>query len=596
MKPVEFVPIEPPPEAQRYGRAARFADEGERRNRYHLPSRLESSSPVGFRTRVSLSADETKQALQLLSLARPTGFDKPTAVTDQELFEESALGVLSARQSTNFRGHKQVTLGPADSARLAELLRQLSHRDAEVLDNASHSHVVLCRPYRTPFTMLLTFIGHKPIKSLFTVPRRAFRKKVHHADDIPTIGYLTELHVGILADAMERATVIASAGQRRAQVHNQPFTGQYLRDNKDRLDPIYELCGISKAERRAGWRIALVTQVGNALPAERIDLTPEAARRIGATLLALRSERIQPGVNQEDKAPAPYQGRQEMDVSDDLTVQCGRAAYNAFAHWTGADRERSKDLFLLERVDVLHPAGTRRIREIRGELADISDAIIGALPKWADLPMGRALSRNAARGKKAFALAGQRIYIVGADRNECNREGLEWDVVVRAVGAACARGALVAELSGSTNIPAECDLLAGICLMAGPVNQNDIGKQFHGYRDLLAGAFPDKDPTSLLVWTLKAKTVGDPIGNEEQLLNPARKGALVDLRCGPHEACFVREGGSVRAFRQQGDQTSTERAFSDVGNFATDPHGTDIPGNRGAAWPAADEVLWQGGR
>jgi hypothetical protein len=32
------------------------------------------------------------------------------------------------------------------------------------------------------------------------------------------------------------------------------------------------------------------------------------------------------------------------------------------------------------------------------------------------------------------------------------------------------------------------------------------------------------------VWTVKAKTVADPIGNEEQLMNPAQKGALVDLR------------------------------------------------------------------
>ena len=43
--------------------------------------------------------------------------------------------------------------------------------------------------------------------------------------------------------------------------------------------------------------------------------------------------------------------------------------------------------------------------------------------------------------------------------------------------------------------------------------------------DLLQSAYPDAAPTSLLVWTLKAKTVADPIGNEEQLMNPKRKGA-----------------------------------------------------------------------
>ncbi|MGK0344132.1 MAG: hypothetical protein ACI855_000186 [Myxococcota bacterium] len=594
MKPVQLVPIQSPPKDQQYGRNARFADDGERRNRYHLPSKLSSSSPVGYRTRISLSTTETEEALGLLSMGRPTGFGPATDITDQMLFEESALGVLSARQSTNFRGHKQVTLGPADSAKLASLMRGLSHRDAAVLDGASHTNVVLCRPYRTPFTMLLTFIGHKAFRSLLTVPRRAFTKKVHHTDDIPTIGYLTELHVGILADAMERAPVIASAGVLRAQVHMTPFSGRHLTENKKALEPIYALCGVSRSDRRAGWRIAIIGQVGTALETERVTLSKTAARKFGANLLALRSERIQPGVNQEERAPASYQGRQTMSVDDELTVMCGRAAYNAFAHWTGVHRERAKDLLLLERVDVLHPEGKRRLREIRGELGDITDTVVANIPKWADYAMGKALTRNAAKGKKAFALAGQRIYIVGADKTECVAEGIDWQLAVRAAGAACSRSALVAELSGCTNIPEGCDLLAGICLMAGPVNQNDVGKTFYGFRDMLAGAHPSKDPTSLLMWTLKAKTVGDPIGNEEQLMNPARKGALVDLRCGPHEACSVRRSGDVIPFRQIGEQTSEARAFSDVGNFVTDAHGTDIPGNRGAEWPGKDTVLWPG--
>ncbi len=594
MKPVQLVTIQPPPKDQQYGRDARFADDGERRNRYHLPSKLTSSSPVGYRTRISLSAAQTQEALGLLSMDRPTGFGPATDITDQMLFEESALGVLSARQSTNFRGHKQVTLGPADSSKLASLMGGLSHRDAAILTGASHTNVVLCRPYRTPFTMLLTFIGHKAFRSLVTVPRRAFRKKVHHTDDIPTIGYLTELHVGILADAMERASVIASAGALRAQVHMAPFSGDHLADNKKALEPIYELCGVSRSDRRAGWRIAIVAQVGTALKDERVALSKATARKLGANLLALRSERIQPGVNQEERAPASYQGRQDMSVDDELTVMCGRAAYNAFSHWTGVNRERAKDLLLLERVDVLHPEGKRRLREIRGELGDITDTVVANIPKWADYAMGKALTRNAAKGKKAFALAGQRIYIVGADKSECKAEGVDWQLAVRAVGAACSRSSLVAELSGCTNIPEGCDLLAGICLMAGPVNQNDVGKTFFGFRDMLSGAHPSKDPTSLLMWTLKAKTVGDPIGNEEQLMNPARKGALVDLRCGPHEACFVRRGGGVVPFRQSGEQTSEERAFSDVGNFVTDSHGTDIPGNRGAEWSGRDTVLWPG--
>jgi hypothetical protein len=109
-------------------------------------------------------------------------------------------------------------VGPAESARVAELLRRVGRREAPVLDGAAYTHLVLSRPYRTPFTLLLTFIGHRPLKSLGTVPLRAWHKRFSHVDDIPTIGYLQQLHLGILADAMERAAVVASEGARRAQV------------------------------------------------------------------------------------------------------------------------------------------------------------------------------------------------------------------------------------------------------------------------------------------------------------------------------------------------------------------------------------------
>lgn len=270
----------------------------------------------------------------------------------------------------------------------------------------------------------------------------------------------------------------------------------------------------------------------------------------------------------------------------------GRAAYNAFAHWTPCDRERSKDLLLLERVDVLSPNGKTRLREIRKQLAEVTDQVVRRIPKWVDWPSGKAFSRNANRGRKAFALAGQRIYIVGLSKEDMAAENIHWNLAVRAVGAACARGALVGELLGATEIPEGCDMLGGICLMAGPVNQNDIGKAFYGGTDLLAGAFPGRDPTALLVWTLKAKTVADPIGNEEQLLNEKQKGALVDLRPGPHEAVHVRVGGQVTPFRARDGQLNQARAFADQGNFVTDPNGKEIPGNRGKPWPFADELLW----
>ena len=591
-KPVEGAWIAPPPAEQQVSRSARFAEEGEKRTRYTLPTGLNSTSPVGYRTRVSLTREQATEALSLLSLQRPTSFGPHRPVTDGQLFEECALGLLTARQSTNFRGHKQVTLGPEDSVTAAHALRQLTGLEAPVLDGATHTHLVLSRPYRTPFTLLLTFIGHQPIRSLLTVPLRGLRKRLFHEDDIPTVGYLQQLHIGILADALERACVIASNGQQRAQVFSDPFCPEHAKANRAALRTLESLAGLTAADRRVGWRIALAAQVGTAAEGEAVAISEATCRALGANLMAFRSERIQPGVNQESKAPAPYQARQDMDVPDALTVMAGRAAYNAFAHWTPCDRERSKDLLLLERVDVLSPNGKARLREIRGQLGSITDKVVAYLPKWIDLPTGKFLSRNAARGRKAFALAGQRIYIIGLDRAEIEREGIGWTSAVRAVGAAAARGGLVAEIHGVTEIPEGCDLLAGICLMAGPVNQNDIGKAFYGERDLLAGAFPDHDPTSLLVWTLKAKTVADPIGNEEQLMNPKRKGALVDLRPGPHEVVAIRRGAELEPFRRAGDRVNTERAFSDVANFVTDESGRSIPGNDGEPWPDRDRVLW----
>ncbi|MBA2665190.1 MAG: hypothetical protein H0U74_23080 [Bradymonadaceae bacterium] len=592
-KLVEPVPIAVPD--VRAKRGAEFAAPGERRTRYSLPTGLETASPVGYRTRVSLSLEETRQALSLLSLERPTAFLAPLPVREGELFEESALGIVSARQSTNYRGHRQVSFGPEDSERIKHVLRSLRHLDAPVLDQAAYTHVVLSRPYRTPFTMLLTLIGHAPVASLLTVPVRAFRKRFQHVDDIPTIGYLQQLHIGILADAMERAAVVASNGQRRAQVFSAPFCSAPRReDNRPMLRALEEMCGLTVAERSAGWRVALVAQVGQARVEERVALSEGLCRKLGANMMAFRSERIQPGINHEEKAPEPYQARQQMDVPDDLTVMAGRAAYNAFAHWTGCERERSKELLLLERIDVLTPGGKERIREVRQMLDAVTDRVMKNIPLWADLPVGKAFSRNASRGKKAFGLAGQRIYIVGLSRKEIEAEGLDWEASVRAVGAAAARSGLVAEIMGVTELPDDCDLLAGLCLMAGPVNQNDIGKSFYGDQDLLARQFGDRDPTSLLVWTLKAKTVADPIGNEEQLMNAAQKGSLVDLRPGPHQVVMLRQDGRLQAMRSAHGRVNAERAFYDVGNFVTAADGREIPGNRGAPWSksAREAVVW----
>jgi hypothetical protein len=590
-KSIEAVLIQPPEEAQRVARNAQFTKPDQKKGRYSLPNELQSTSPIGYRKRISFTHEEAKEVMTLLSMSRPTAFQNPVTVTEQELFEETSLGILSSRQSTNYRGFRQITLGPDDSEKLANLMKQLPNTEAPVLDNASYSHITLSRPYRTPFTMLLTLIGHKPFLSLFTVPIRAFRKRMFHADDIPTIGYLPDLHIGILADAQERACVIASSGQRRAQTFMRPFA------ENQRTDVHGDLCtlaGLTPADRRAGWRIAIVTQVGQALEEEQINIAPKTLRKLGANLMAYRSERIQPGVNQEEKAPDSYQTRQNMDIPPELVIMAGRAGYNAFSHWTGCPREKAKEMLMLERIDVLTPNGKNRLREVRRELHDITDRVVKNIPLWADLPVGKAFSRNAGRGRKAFALAGQRIYIAGISKSEIEESGIPWSLAVRGVGAAASRCSLVAEIMGSTCIPEGCDLLAGICMMAGPVNQNDIGKSFYGFKDLLSTAFPHRHPTSLLVWTMKAKTVADPIGNEEQLMNAERKGALVDLRAGPHEVAWLRTEGSLHPMRSNGDHRNQERAFSEQDNFVSDPDGVEITGNRGKPWPDAlrNQEVW----
>jgi len=592
-KPIVYVPIDPPPAEERVRRDARFAGAGERRTRYTLPDTLQTSSPVGFRTRVSLTPEEAQLLLTASSQPRPSSFiPSRAAVTEARLFEEASLTVLSSRQSTNFRGFRSVVVGQDDSATVSELVRAIDPA-APVRDGASHTHLIVSRPYRTPFTMLLTFIGHKPLASLLTVPWRALQKRFAHKDDIPTIGYLQDLHLGILADAFERAAIIASGGRARANVLLAPLAAKNGAASAQALVRLEELCGLTDAERQAGAVVGLIAQIGD-VDDESLHLTEPTRTRLGAALLALRSERIQPGVNNEPQAPPAYQRRQQMDVSDALTEQCGRALYNAFSHFSGVSRDEAKRLVLLERIDVLTPGGKERLRGIRKELEEIADLVLKNLPLWADLPTGRALSGNTARGKKAFALAGQRIYVGGLARGEVEAAGLSFSHGVRAFGAAAARAALTAEVSGTTNIPAGCDLLAGICLMAGPVNQNDIGKSFFGYKDLLAGAFPGRDPTSLLVWTLKAKTVADPIGNEEQLMNAKRKGVLVDLRAGPHELVTVRRGRSLAPLRSREGRTSQERAFHAADNFVRDADGKEIAGNRGAPWPTqwANEVVW----
>jgi hypothetical protein len=417
-----------------------------------------------------------------------------------------------------------------------------------------------------------------------------FNKRFFGAHDIPTIGYLQGLHLGILADGIERAVVIASEGQRKANTLLAPFCGAERKHNQEVIRKITQLCKLSGKEKREGWTVAMVVQCGQVAQDEQIQLSKPLWRTFGANLMAFRSERIQPGVNHEPKAPPQYHQRQDMNVSDEFTVQAGRAAYNAFCRWTGVSREDAKSLLLNDRVDVLTPNGKTRLRKIRRALGDATDCLVRDLPLWADLPTGRAFSRNAARGRKAFALAGQRIYIMGLSKKELDKHQIDWDLAVCATGASAARSALYSEIMGCINIPEECDLLAGVCLMAGPINQNDIGKTFYGHPDLLDESLSHIDPTSLLLWTLKAKTVADPIGNEEQLLNPNKKGALVDLRCGPHQVISISKDQGFAPMRLEQGRINQERAFADQENFVIAPDGTPIQGNQGKSWNKSNEV------
>ncbi len=583
-KPLKPVLIEPPPPGQRVSRPRSFQD-GEKKSRYSLPRRLRSGSPVGYRTRVSMTEEEAAAVLPLLSLSTPHAFEATSPPTEAELFEECSLGVLSARQSTNFRGHREYVLDAEGSRQAAAILARMSDLEGPVLPGAAYTHVVFSRPYRTPFTLLLTFVGHRPITSLATVPIRALRKRSRDVADIPTIAYLSDLHVGVLAEAMERAAVIASQGRRRTQIFMRPFSGEAGTRNVALSRELARVCGLAPSEWSRGWRVALVASVGGATAEDRIDLPAPLWRKLGANLMAFRSERVQPGVSTDERAPSQYATRQSMDLSPEFDEQVGRAAYNAFARWTGLPRSAGKSLLLLDRLDVLTPDGKERLRAIRRDLNTVTDRVIAGLPKWIDLPSGKLLSRNAERGRKAFALAGQRIYLVGLSRSEVANAGMDWHHAIRCVGAMAARGTLYAELMGTTCVPEGCDLLAGCCLMAGPVNQNDVGKTFFGMQDLLAERFGARDPTSLLVWTLKAKTIADPIGNEEQLMDAERKGALVDLRPAPHEVIAIRSQGRTTPMRVRDGRVNQERAFGDVGNFVVSHEGEAIEGNAGEPWP-----------
>ena len=85
-KPLDVVPIAVPPAEQQRRRDAAFVEAGGKRDRYSLPDSLESTSPVGYRTRVAVSRADAELLMALLTLARPSAFVRGPAISEQELF------------------------------------------------------------------------------------------------------------------------------------------------------------------------------------------------------------------------------------------------------------------------------------------------------------------------------------------------------------------------------------------------------------------------------------------------------------------------------------------------------------------------------
>ena len=113
--PVKLVAIAHPPETQVVNRNIQVASDTIKASRHTLPKSLKSSSPVGFRNRISLTEEEAQALSPLFSLRPPVAFEPPEPISEQALFEESTLGILSSRQSTNYKGLKQFTVGPKES-------------------------------------------------------------------------------------------------------------------------------------------------------------------------------------------------------------------------------------------------------------------------------------------------------------------------------------------------------------------------------------------------------------------------------------------------------------------------------------------------
>ena len=133
------------------------------------------------------------------------------------------------------------------------------------------------------------------------------------------------------------------------------------------------------------------------------------------------------------------------------------------------------------------------------------------------------------------------------------QKGVAWERAVRAAGLQLRGGPHVR--FGLIDLPESC--IAYRVLPHGRSGQPERHRQAVLRLPRPAGwGAPGVTPCRL-VWTLKAKTIADPIGNEEQTAQSRPEGALVDLRCGPHEAVWVVDNdGTRRPMRKEGERVS----------------------------------------
>ena len=217
--------------------------------------------------------------------------------------------------------------------------------------------------------------------------QKGVEKKYRFVDDIPTIGYLQWLHLGILAESMERAAVIASSGQRRANVLMAPFCDDNAQSqNAQVIKDIEARIGLTSSDKAKGWQIRMITQVG--CVKGTLDISQELYQRSVQTCLRFAQSAFSQGSTKRTRPLLNItKGRTWMSAS--LSLRMPAAPHTTrFHRWTGIERKRCKALLLNERVDVLTDGGKERLREIessstKSQTSSLPTSRSGQISQWA---------------------------------------------------------------------------------------------------------------------------------------------------------------------------------------------------------------------